>query len=659
METHQRTRFTDRGLAIGPSPRADGAGEATLGGVGHGVEHSGEHMDLIAGELHYWRVDPRDWEPCLRTMRACGVAIVSTYVPWGVHEIRPGRYDWQGEFDLGQFLDRVADAGMRALVRPGPHINAELTYFGFPERILRTPELLAITGRDTPAWLPAPTRMFPVPSYAARGFQTEVRGWFAAVGEILAPRLGPDGPVAAVQVDNETQMFFRMGAYDLDYHPDALAWWAEFSGERPAPRTWSESAAGDCVRWVHFKDEYTARSLAWLGRALDDAGLKGIARYHNAPPCDPSWLDLPRATRAAAGPSGLDFYQRSRDYTTTRRRALYLAGSGDPLPFAPEVGMGGPPWLPPMSPDDQRDTLLALLSAGVRAFNLYMMVERERWYGGVIDTVGELRPECAWLPALIQTLHKVEFCALRRPAPVALIWSRADARFALASSVADPLPPILGEVLGLGPAGAAELSTDPGATLHRRWLLACERALDFAQIPYDILDEGVEEARLGQYRAIIAPTLNRVDRGLWQRLHRAAERGVQIVVGPHRPSCDEYGDDLGSDAELPARAGLIRELSLTDTAGFADDLMAVAGDLDDEWSAEDSDIDCALFVDRDRRPTVLFVGNRLSSARRAPLLLTARATLADAITGEQFTADSEGALDVPLAGYQVRMFVIE
>ena len=661
METDQRTFFTRRGIAIRRRARTGAVAEraSTTGRGAHTAGPGYKDIPLIAGELHYWRLDPRDWQPCLAAMRACGVSVVSTYVPWSVHEIRPGRCAWQAEFDLGAFLDQVADAGMYALIRPGPHVNAELSLFGFPERVLRVPEVRAVTGRGTPAWLPAPARMFPVPSYAAQALQTEVRGWFAAVGEIVAPRLCPDGPVIAVQVDNQAQMFFRQGAYDLDYHPDALRWWHEFAGDRPAPRAWSETDAGDCARWVRFKDEYIARSLSWLGAALDDAGIRGVARYHNLPPSDPSWIDLPGAARAVSGLAGLDFYHHKRDYQVIRRRALYLCGTGTPVSFAPEVGVGGPPWLPPMTPADQRATLLGLLSAGVRGFSLYMMVERERWYGGVIDTLGELRPEFTWLKSLLTTLADIDWTGLRRLAPVALIWSRADARFALASQVADPLPPVLAEFLSLGPAGAAELARDEDSARHRRWLRACERALDLAQIPYDIVDENVSADRLAGYRAVIAPTLTRVDRGLWRRLHVAAEGGVQVVVGPRRPTRDEYGGDLGADAGLPRRAGLIRARSIDDIPGLADDLAAVAGDLSEEWSAEATDIDCALFVDADDQPAVFFVGNRTGEPVVASLVAISGAVLVDAITDEAFTADADGALAVPLSGHGVRMLVIE
>lgn len=653
MEAYQRTVFTSRGLAV-HTPSADSSSPSTV------------ELDLLSGEMHYWRMDRRDWRACLLSMKDIGLWIVSTYVPWSVHEDRLGRYDWSDDLDLGAFLDLVHSLGMRAIVKPGPHINAELTLFGFPERILRNTDILAVTGRDTPAWLPMPARMFPVPSYASQVFRDEVTKWFVTVGGVVASRLAPTGPVIAVQVDNEAHMFFRMGAYDLDYHPDALSWWHEFSGGADAPRAWSPSDAERCVDWVRFKHEYTARSLSWLCAALDQAGITGIARFHNLPPSDPSHVDLsPRAHVSVSGVVGMDFYHHSADYSLCRRRALYLTGSADLLPFAPEVGVGGPPWLLPMSIEDQQNTLLNLLSAGVRAFNLYMMVERERWYGGAVNPSGDTQPHGVWLKTLLASLRRVNWTSLRRPAPVALIWSRADARFGSASSVADPLTPVLSEFVGLGPSGSAELALDRNSAEHRRWLIACESALDLAGVPYDIVDEGAPADRLASYRAVIVPTLERVDRGLWRTLHALASTDTVVVVGPEQPSLDHRGVALGDDAGLPARAGLIRVDSIDDLNGFADDLTDVAsstGELPGDWLAETDDIDCTVFVGEDEQPVVLFVANRSAKQITAELSadgVSKHTRLIDPLAMDTSFAIESDLVSIPLKPYQLRVLIID
>lgn len=656
MEAHQRTFFTRRGIAV-----RRGAGRAP-GRRALTGEHAGfDEFDLLSGAMHYWRLDRNDWPACLAAMRELGLRVVETYVPWGVHETGPGKYDWRREYDLAAFLDEIASAGMLAIVRPGPHINAELTYFGFPRRILEDRRILAVSARDTPVWMPAPPRMFPVPSYASLPFRDEVSGWFAAVAGIVAPRMAPDGPVIAVQVDNEAQMFFRLGAYDHDYHPDALAWWNSYSKGKEPPRAWDPAQASRCVQWVAFKEDYVARSLSWMCAALEDAGIRGIARFHNLPPAEPTLVNLPAVAAAIADEVGMDFYHRAQDYEVCRRRALYLAGSAERLPFAPEVGAGGPPWLPPMSAEDQKSITLGLLACGVRALNLYMTVDRERWYGAPISELGEPRPQAAFFHRLLMVLDEVEWTALRRRVPVALISSRADARFAWASSVADPLTPVLGELLGLGPAGGAELALDHDAIMQRRWMSAAERALDMAPVPYDLVDEASSRAHLARYPIIVLPTIRRVDRELWKKLRELAERGTVIVIGPGKPTQDQHGEPLGHDAAMPRGAGMIRPESIDDLAGFAEDLAGLAelgGDLPDEWLAEQEDVDCSLFEDRHGRPRVLFVGNRGNDGVSAEILVPPGTLLGDAFTDEELRADSEGMVEILLEPYQVRMLLV-
>jgi beta-galactosidase len=636
VEKRVRTVFTERGLTVRAADGTD------------------THVDVFAGAMHYWRLDPGSWRVSLRAMKALGLDIVQTYVPWGVHEVNPGELDWSDEYDLGAFLDAVSEIGMRAIVRPGPHINAELTYFGFPERVLTDQTMLARSARDTPVWLPAPPRMFPVPSYASRSFRRAVLEWYAAVGEIVAPRCAPDGPVVAVQVDNEMQMFFRLGAYDHDYHPDALDWWNDYSGGLEAPRAWDPSDPGRCARWVAFKDEYTARALSYLTDGLRAAGIEDVALFHNAPPSHPSHTNLPRIAAACGGVAGMDFYHRASDYERVRQRALYVTGSSE-LPFAPEVGLGGPPWLMPMSEDDQKNVILGMLAAGIRAMSFYMVVDRDRWYGAPIAADGKTRGRAAWLRALLSELSDLDWTSLRRHVPIGLVMSRTDARFASASSFADPLTPVITELLDIGPAGMAELSRDADAASHRRWFSAVERALGLAQIPYEIVDEDCSVDRLSRYHALVVPTLTRTDRAAWDRIAEAAAAGTIVVVGPETPTRDEVEAELG--VGLPPKAGLIRAASIADLDGFADDLAGVAGELPDEWSCEDQGIDCSMFAALDGTPRVVFVGNSEGRKRRAGIVIPTNTILTEAITGT--IADVDDAIaSVALDPYQVRMFVI-
>ncbi len=114
-------------------------------------------VPLRSGAMHYWRLAKEHWRDALRQVKALGLPMVETYVPWGVHEVelRDGLPvfdfgDRDPRRDLAGFLDLAAEEDLLVFVRPGPHINAELTGFGLPARVLDDPEVQARSPRGNP-----------------------------------------------------------------------------------------------------------------------------------------------------------------------------------------------------------------------------------------------------------------------------------------------------------------------------------------------------------------------------------------------------------------------------------------------------------------------------------------------------------------------------
>jgi beta-galactosidase len=639
VDPRRRTWFDERGLIV---PRlAD-----SPGGV------AGKALPFYAGAMHYWRVDPARWAACLRAIHTLGLTIVETYVPWRVHEPEHGERAWQDERDLARFLEAARAAGLAVVLRPGPHVNAELTSFGIPDWVLADPDCQARTAHGTPAWLPVPPRAFPIPSYASKKLHELVRGWYAQVAEVVQPFLGD--PVVAIGVDNEAQLFFRAGAYDLDYHPDAIAWWHEEHHDLEPPRAWDPARAELCVQWVRWKDAYVARALGAFARMLDDVGLGDLARFHNLPPGHYQLYDLRRIQAQIDGPVGIDAYTPRKLFPELRWRAAALAGNAKPLPLAPEVGVGFFPWFPPLDATDdptrERDHLLTLLASGVRGFNLFMAVERDRYYGAAISAQGQVESHAAWIRPLVAALAEVDWPSLRRAAPIALVDVRADLHVALASSALDPMTPVLADVLGLGPGGAAELALDGAAITARRWQTAVCRALELAQVPFAIVDETASADELARYRAVIAPTGERISDVLWTTLCELAEtRRAVVVIGPTVP-----------DRPHPRRMGKLKAGSLDDLTGLADDLAALAGDASEAWRIDRPEhVHASAFHAPDGRVRVVFVLSDAPRGVSAVLLADPGAkALRDGITGERLRIE-HGRATVPVEPRGVRMLVVE
>ncbi|GAA3517248.1 glycoside hydrolase family 35 protein [Actinocatenispora rupis] len=145
---------------------------------------------VLSGAAHYFRTHPAQWADRLAMLRAMGLTCVETYVAWNVHEPRPGEYRMDGGADLGRFLDLAAEAGLHAIVRPGPYICAEWENGGLP------------------AWLGTRLRCAD-PSYLSL-----VDRWFDVLLPVIVERqVTRGGNVLMVQVENE------YGSYgdDADY----------------------------------------------------------------------------------------------------------------------------------------------------------------------------------------------------------------------------------------------------------------------------------------------------------------------------------------------------------------------------------------------------------------------------------------------------------
>ncbi|WP_369035130.1 glycoside hydrolase family 35 protein [Streptomyces adonidis] len=148
----------------------------------------GRPVRLLSGALHYFRVHEEQWAHRLAMLRAMGLNCVETYVPWNLHEPRPG--DFRDVGQLGRFLDAVREAGLWAIVRPGPYICAEWENGGLPH------------------WLTGHAR-----TRDAR-FLGPVERWFGRLlPEIVSRQIDRGGPVLMVQVENEYGSYGSDGAY--------------------------------------------------------------------------------------------------------------------------------------------------------------------------------------------------------------------------------------------------------------------------------------------------------------------------------------------------------------------------------------------------------------------------------------------------------------
>lgn len=149
---------------------------------------------ILSGSLHYFRVHPDLWRDRIARLASLGLNTVDTYVAWNFHERKRGHRSFDGWRDLEHFLALVREAGLDAIVRPGPYICAEWDNGALPAWLTGTPGVRSRSSE--PIYLEA------------------VRDWFdELLPRIAALQASQGGPVVAVQLENE------FGSYgdDADY----------------------------------------------------------------------------------------------------------------------------------------------------------------------------------------------------------------------------------------------------------------------------------------------------------------------------------------------------------------------------------------------------------------------------------------------------------
>ncbi|WP_306874090.1 glycoside hydrolase family 35 protein [Streptosporangium brasiliense] len=142
----------------------------------------GAPFRLLSGAMHYFRVHPGQWDHRLAMLRAMGLNTVETYVPWNLHEPRPG--DFRRLEELTDFLEAAARHDLLAIVRPGPYICAEWENGGLPSWLTHTLGRRVRTGDA---------------AYLER-----VDHWFdQLIPRIAEHQITQGGNVIMVQVENE------------------------------------------------------------------------------------------------------------------------------------------------------------------------------------------------------------------------------------------------------------------------------------------------------------------------------------------------------------------------------------------------------------------------------------------------------------------------
>jgi beta-galactosidase len=544
-----------------------GPAQPSLRIEGNTIRISGKELPYYSGSVDYWRLDPQYWPKILDQIKTLGFQIISISIPWNVHEIASDLFDFgttDKRRDLEAFLTLCDEKNLYVIVRPGPSVNAELAYFGFPKRIVYNPALQAQSSAGTLVIIPATPFPFPMPSYASDDLYDEISKFYDILCPILLRHLTPGGPIIGTQIDNELAYIFMHGPFSADYSPMAIRWYHNFlSGKYPSisvlnrayrtrynsfteinpPRALATSEREALPRyfdWMEFQEYYIVLALSILASLMWARGIRGTITHHNTRSIYPQLpLNVTRTEREL-DIQGAGLYLGKEAYEKIRQGALYMS-TASRLPFISECGMGVWPWGPRLSVVEQQTAIIVALMHGFRGFNIHMLVERNRWLGSPITQAGNtFDAQYSFLNRLLKLLSDIELHSLRRQVPVMLLRNLEYERLVALCDQSNWITEILGvpRKLLLG-----DQTFSYSETLQQAYPAFWEAlywGLTRTKVPFYIGDTEIDLPGLSQYPLIFLPTYDFMSDDLQQKIINYVRDGGTAVIGPEVPY-------LGSD----------------------------------------------------------------------------------------------------------------
>jgi beta-galactosidase len=373
----------------------------------------------ISAEIHYFRVPKRFWSICFDRLKKANFRIISSYVPWNLHEERPGEFDFQGVDnpfkDLIVFLELAREFGFKIILKPGPWIQSEWPGGGLPKYIFSDESLVArdFSGGLLNAKLRGDAKQSYQPSYLHPKYLNNVKRYLGGLVEAIQNYIFPKGPVFLIQLDDEITFGGNSGLFQADYNSHITSELfpaflenkygniKELPAGYPKSKTFASIAPPAELTlkkpeqlvmyfdWLEFKGKFVNDYINTLKERYEALGV-GCMFSVVIPRSDfniPVPWDKIRGEKTILGVSvgnDDDYY----DIVSRVKLGKSLTGAS----WSPQVATGFPQSARVSDTNldykKQRFVLVSSLAAGLKGLNYYMFIGRDHWGGSPLGEDG-------------------------------------------------------------------------------------------------------------------------------------------------------------------------------------------------------------------------------------------------------------------------------
>ncbi|TYB85427.1 MAG: beta-galactosidase [Kosmotoga sp.] len=677
----------------------------------------GEVKSMYSGSVHYWRIKQEKWNEVLDKVKELGFNGITTYIPWEIHEIEKGVFDF-GEIepskDIDKFLSLCDEKGITVSVRPGPQINSELTWFGFPERILKNTNYQARNPKGGKVVLNQVPKPIPALSYTNEDFLAEVDVWYDAICKILEKHQPPKGNLVAVQIDNEMGYFFNINPYATDYSESSKDLYRNFLKEKynninelnsryhtnyccfeeiDPPTRFEGSSKEELpfyLDWIEYREYYLINSMEDLGTRMRKRGIN-VPLFHNYPhPLGPGGaagapstpFNLPKLEEKI-GFVGFDIYSKKELYDHVKTITSYVSGCSR-FPYIPEFRTGVWPWyIKPGDFENEVFTTKAVLMHGIKEFNRYMLVDRNKWLDSPISHKGEINKKAySAHEKITKNLMKFRWNDFDKQAEVLLLVNRDYDRLEAATTLLPVVGDFLESVFGFSEYSNSKIVSNNSLGFSKpiqmeksSWFDTFYKALSSNGFTFNLGDTAQFPETWNKYKAIIVTSFEYMTEETAKKLIKYIENGGTLIIGPCIPELNDSFKDTSSLKTFAEKAS--KEIIKLSGGKVIEKYSIRKGDLfviSEKEKAESSinntltklkaskikmnneKLDAVLHKNKTKDEYILFVANPTSKEINAEIELPLKADKLVDVWSEREISVEHGLLKEKLSPYDIRIF---
>jgi hypothetical protein len=167
---------------------------------GQSFTWNGRRLWLVGANLEYSLLARERWRDAVTSLRQMGFNTIRASVPWCLHEVRRGRFDFTAGLDVAAFARECRSQGVHLVLRIGPVVGEPFDGGGLPAWLASEPAVKA--RRVNEAYLKRVSELYRAIAAQIAPLQATITQTDGGFGGASA---GDGGPILAVQIEHAWQ----------------------------------------------------------------------------------------------------------------------------------------------------------------------------------------------------------------------------------------------------------------------------------------------------------------------------------------------------------------------------------------------------------------------------------------------------------------------